>query len=102
MRPPFPYRECGARPDGPGGSTAVGRGLAIAALPDSSVPVEGDDRHSTARDSSTAPEDRKDSRVSWGMALSESRGQIRTRDGRAVGWRAKCQATRNYWMMIMS
>lgn len=71
MRYLSPYREYGGRPNG---STAVRLGLAIAALPDSSVLAEGDDRHSMARDSSTAPVDRKDSRMSWGMVSSESRG----------------------------
>lgn len=94
-----PNRGCGARP---GGSTAVRLDLAIVALPDSSGLVEGDDRRSMARDSSTAPADRKDNRASWGMVLSESRGQIRNRAGSAEGSRAKCRAKRNYWMMIMS
>lgn len=70
-RHPSPHRGCGARP---ADSMVVRLGLATAALQDSSVRVKGDDRYSMARGSSTAPEDRRDNRVSWGMELNESRG----------------------------
>lgn len=99
MRHPSPYRGCGARLGGLGDSTVVRLDLAIAALPDRFDRGEDDDRHSTARYSSTARGDRRDNRVSWGMAWSDSRAKIRTQKGascRAGGLRARRRESWNY------